>query len=142
MTPSQAIGKLLEADATTVATRGARYFGATQPVPEGTVLPYQVCSELDSDFNHHLVANAAKARRSMQLDHFGTTEAEVVTLANAARNALDAYKGIVTDATVGSLAIHGLRIQDESANPTQVDSAQGSGVSRITQEWLMTLTLA
>lgn len=142
MTPSQAIAKLLEADATTTTTRGSRYFGATQLVPGGTLLPYQVCSELDSDFNHYLVANAAKAHRSMQLDHYAATETEVVTLANAARNALDGHRGIVTDATAGSLAVHGLRIQDEAANPTQADSAQASGVSRITQEYLMTFTLA
>lgn len=143
MTPSEAIATLLAADATTTATRGDRYFGTTQLVPEGTVLPYQVCTELDSDFNHHLVANANVARRSMQLDHFAVTEEEVVTLADAARKALDAHRGIVTDSGTGkSLDVKGLRIQDEATNPTRSDSAQASGISRITQGWLMTFTLA
>lgn len=143
MTPSEAIATLLSADSTTTTVRGDRYFGTTQLVPEGTVLPYQVCTELDSDFNQHLVQNAGIARRSMQLDHFAVTEAEVVTLADAARNALDAHRGIVTDSGTGkSLDVKGLRIQDEATNPTRSDSAQASGVSRITQEWLMTFTLA
>ncbi len=142
MTPSQAIGKILSGDSTTTTTRGTRYFGATQPVPEGTDLPFQVCSELDSDFNHHLEDMSVIAFRSLQLDHFATEEADVVTLADAARKALNVFRGIIIDATAGSLTIKGLRIQDESAEQATADTAQASGVSRIRQEWLMTFTLA
>lgn len=142
MTPSQAIGKILSGDAATVALRGSRYFGTTQPVPEGTDLPFTVCSELDSDFNHHLEDMASIAHRTLQLDHFAIEETDAVALADAARKALNVHRGIVTDATAGSLTISGLRIQDESAEQATADTAQASGVSRIRQEWLMTFTLA
>ena len=142
MTPSEAISVLLDADTTTTDTRGDRYYGATQPVEEGTELPFQVCSELSSDFNHHLIGNSGVAHRSIQLDHFGTTEAQVVTLANAARNKLDAFRGTVSASGATDLVIKSLRIQDEAAEPATADTAQASGVSRIRQEYLMTFLLA
>ncbi len=141
MTPSQAIGKILSGDSATVALRGTRYFDEGQPVTEGVDLPFQVCSELDSDFNHHLEDMASIAHRSLQLDHFGTSSNQVAALAEAARKALNVFRGTVTD-TTGSLVITGLRIQDESAEQATADTAQASGVSRKRQEWLMTFTLA
>lgn len=141
MTPSEAISVLLDADATTTATRGDRYFGATQPVPEGTDLPFQVCSEISGDFNHHLVANSGVAQRFIQLDHFAATEAECVTLANAARNKLDAHRGTVAASGAVSLVITSLRIEDEAAEQASPDTAQASGVSRIRQEYFITFLL-
>ncbi len=142
MTPSEAISVLLDADSTTTTTRGDRYFGTTQPVPENTSLPFQVCSEIDTGFNPHFVGNSGVAQRSLQLDHFADTEAEVVTLADAARNALDAFRGVVTDAGATDMTIRSLRIQDEAAEQATPDAGQASGVSRIRQEYLIIFLLA
>ena len=141
MTPSEAIAVLLDADSDTTAARGDRYFGTMQPVPEGTTLPYQVCSEIDTDFNHHFTGNAGVAQRTLQLDHFAETEADAVTLANAARNKLDAFRGIVTDSGATDLTIRSLRIEDESAEPSTPDKARASGISRIRQEYSMVFLL-
>ena len=141
MTPSEAISVLLDADSTTTNTRGSRYFGTTQPVPENTDLPFQVCSEISSDFNHHFIGNSGVAHRSLQLDHFAATEAEVVTLANAARNKLDAFRGTVTATGAADLVIRSLRIQDEATEQATPDAGQASGVSRIRQEYLITFLL-
>lgn len=141
MTPSEAISVLLDADSTTTTTRGDRYFGTTQPVPENTTLPFQVCSELDTEFHHHLVGNGGVVQRSLQLDHFAETEAEVVTLANAARNKLDAFTGTVTASGATDLTISTLRIQDEASEQATPDTAQASGVSRIRQEYSMVFLL-
>ena len=142
MTPSEAISVLLDADSATTTARGDRYFGTTQPVPGGTTLPVQVCSEIDTGFNQHFVGNSGVASRSLQLDHFADTEAEVVTLANAARNALDAFRGTVTASGATDLIIRSLRIQDEAAEQATPDAGQASGVSRIRQEYLITFLLA
>lgn len=141
MTPSEAISVLLDADSTTTDTRGDRYFGTTQPVPEGTALPFQVCSEIGTDFNHHLTGNSGIVSRSLQLDHFAETEADATTLANAARKKLDAFRGVVGDTGATDLMIRSLRIQDEAAEQATADTAQASGVSRIRQEYLMTFLL-
>ena len=141
MTPSEAISVLLDADSDTTDTRGDRYFGTTQPVPEGVTMPFQVCSEIGTEFNHHLTGNIGVASRSLQLDHFANTEAEVVTLANAARNKLDAFRGVVGDTGATDLTIRSLLIQDEAAEPATADAAQASGVSRIRQEYLITFLL-
>lgn len=141
MTPSEGISVLLDADATTTATRGDRYFGSTQPVPEGTDLPFQVCSEISGGFNQHLTANSSVAQRFIQLDHFAATEAECVTLADAARNKLDAFRGTVTATGGTDLVIKSLRIQDETAEQSTPDAAQASGVSRIIQEYSITFLL-
>lgn len=141
MTPSEAISALLDADSATTTVRGDRYFGTTQPVPEGTVLPYQVCSDLDTDFNHHLIGNSGIAHRSLQIDHFAATEAEVLTLANAARNALDAYTGTVSVSGAIDLTIRSLLIQDEDSGPSIPSTAQASGVSRIRQEYSIAFLL-
>lgn len=140
MTPSEAIAALLATDSTTTTLRESRYFGTTQPVPEGTSLPFQVCSELDSTFNHHLESNSNIVQRLMQLDHFAATEADVITLADAARNKLDVHVGIVTSGAK-SLNVRSLRIQDETAESVIPDTAQASGVSRIRQEYLITFRL-
>ena len=142
MTPSEAIAVLLDADSDTTDARGDRYFGTTQPVPEGTTLPYQVCSEIDTDFNQHFPGNSGVAQRALQLDHFAETEADAVTLANAARNKLDAFRGIVTDSGATDLTIRSLRIEDESAEPSTPDTARASGISRIRQEYSITFLLA
>ena len=142
MTPSEAIAVLLDADSDTTDMRGDRYFGTMQLIEEGTVLPYQVCSEITTGFNHHLTGNGGIASRSLQLDHFGFTEAQVVTLADAARKKLDAFRGVVSDTGATDLTIRSLRIQDEASGQTVPDAAQASGVSRIRQEYLMTFLLA
>ena len=141
MTPSEAIAVLLDADSDTTDARGDRYFGTTQPVPEGTTLPFQVCSEIDTEFHHYFTGNGGVALRTLQLDHFAETEADAVTLANAARNALDAYRGTVTASGAADLTISTLRIQDEASEPSTPDAGRASGISRIRQEYSMVFLL-
>lgn len=141
LTAGEAVWQLLSADATTTTTRGTKIFNGMGGVPSGTETPFQVYTEIDNSFDHHIRGNTGIAFAEVRLDHYADTEADVRTLADAARSALDDHTGTVTDGA-DSIVVKSIKIQDESTQPVAPRAGQDTGPAHIRQEFSISYTLS
>lgn len=130
-----AFGQLLTADATTFATRAERFFSALQLVPQGTLTPYQIAAVDSTDHHPHMLGSSEVFTVSVRLDHYGSTETQAQTLADAARAVLDSFKGIVEDSDNNAIDLKWVRITEEGFLPVRNERAQDIGLPRIRQNY-------
>jgi hypothetical protein len=110
LSPESAIRKLLIDDATVAALVSTRIYpegGAPQTPP----LPFIVTKRISRSHFHHMGAAGGLAIARVQVTSYAKSEGEVETLADAIREALDGYRGTVTN--TDSLTIKMLHLDND-----------------------------
>jgi len=103
MSAELAIYTILKDDSTVAAIVGTRIYGST--APQKVTTPYIVYRRISGVRWRTMAGASGKAQPRMQVDLYDTGYNDVKTLANAARVALDDYKGMVAGVRVGGIAL-------------------------------------
>ncbi|HDZ39247.1 MAG TPA: hypothetical protein ENH62_13360, partial [Marinobacter sp.] len=74
LTAGEAIWQLLSVDTDTTDVRGTKIFNGMGGVPDNTVTPFQVYTEIDNSFDHHMRGNTGIAFAEVRLDSYANTE--------------------------------------------------------------------
>ena len=105
----KAVFYTLENDATFNALVSGRVYPMTSP--EGCAFPFCVYNRINADRVQSLQGSDGLTNYAIQVDHLADTYAEVKSMADAARQALEAMTGTINTVVVGSCLI--TREQDQ-----------------------------
>ena len=131
--PEDAVRKLLIDDSTVSALVSTRIYPAGS-VPQTPQLPYIVTSRVSRSHTHHMTAGAGLAISRSQIDIYAKTQTKVDTLADGCREALDGYRGTVTNGAQ-SLVVKMCHLSNDILVSDVEWSGQNSGTPRITQDY-------
>lgn len=135
MTGEQAIRTRLLSVSAITALVGQRIWPHTAPSASATnTLPYIVYRAVDKVREHHLNGASGVCFSRVQLDLIGVDYEAVKILSNAARNALDGFRGDVTVASDLVRVVHcNLELEIDDYDPP-IDGSQ-KGRFRVIQDW-------
>ena len=131
-TPKAALRMLLVANGTISAAIGARVY--TRYAAQDAAFPLAVIYEKTVERVRHMAGVAGIAQAVIILEWYADTDAELETLSEAARGALDMYSNTVT---VGSdtIDLRSVTLADESETFEMPADGGGAPVKRKSQEW-------
>lgn len=135
--PEQALRQLLMDAADYTELVGIRCYPQDAPQAEHgqTAFPLTIYRLVDADHQHHIRAATGYSFARIQLDHYALTYSLAIKVADAARLALDGYKGIVVGVG-GTLAIT-VVLDDEHKDFGPPADAGEIGYRRVIQDYIV-----
>jgi len=101
-----------------------------QMAPQTASLPYGILNRISELHDEHMLAASGLAEVSIQVDFFAETMSEIRTLGDAARLALDGFRG-----TVSGTKVHNIHLVSASDNIDTPDDGSDDPTRRTTQTY-------